>query len=532
MMYYHASRRAFGMFAFLALLLGANACTDAHLQMIPTKPANGVDNKLTAAGEACTASPGVVGYPYKVLFIVDVSGSTAQSDPTSQRGPAVQRVIDMYNANPEISFGIINFDSTPRQLTPTFTKDAAILTPIIPQLNQNLQTTNYLDTLTMARNMIAQDANNLSESERSRTRYDIQWLSDGTPVPCSNVQQVVQAENDVTGLTQSLGLFDVRLSTIFLTGANGDAGGCTDPRTLMMAMATAGRGSYQELTGANLNFKIDFSEIKQPFNAQKFYVVNHSRVVKNNQLLPDSDTDGVSDADEMRLGTDPTKFDTANMGCDDRANELTSVNPNLCNSICTARITNGDPNSLPDTDGDGLRDCEESALSSKSAKADSDGDNLIDPLEERFGTALNDPSTLTVDTDLDGTVDATEVFTGTDPLTAESDRSLAYVYAALTPAQATTAGTNCFNFNVSNIQLVQTEATPTSKAGDNLICLYVEQLPTGDSSSTSEVTLSKACFIANYSENDGNAVKIPADGFKQFSPSDFTPVICASAACK
>ena len=531
MMYYLAPRRIFTALA-LCMLLGSTTCTDAHLQIIPPGKGDGLDNKMAAEGKACTANPGVVGYPYKILFIVDVSGSTAQSDPTAQRGPAVQRVIDQYNANPQISFGIIDFDTAPRQLTAAFTKDPGILGPIIPQLNQNLQNTDYLDTLTLAKNMIIQDANGLTAGERARTRYDIQWLSDGTPNPCATIPQVLQNENDVLGLTASMGLFDVRLSTIFLTGANDNAAACGDAASLMQAMASAGRGTYQALTGANINFKIDFSEIKQPFSEQKFYVVNHSRVVKNGELLPDSDTDGVADGDEAKIGTDPTKIDSDNMGCDDRAIDLMQVNPNLCNSICSARMTNGDPNSLPDTDGDGIRDCEESALTIKAAKADSDGDNLIDPLETRFGTAANDPATLTADTDLDGVNDATEVFTGTDPLTAEPDRSLAYVYGSLAPATADTAGTSCFNFNVSNIQLVQTIATPNSKAGDNLICLYVEQLPTGDSSATSEVTLSKACFTANYTESGGHSVKIPAQGVQQFTSGDFQPVICASAACK
>ena len=64
-------------------------CTSADCQPLYTAP---LDNQMKVAGEACTASPDSVGYPYKILFIVDVSGSTATSDPTDNRGPAVQTV--------------------------------------------------------------------------------------------------------------------------------------------------------------------------------------------------------------------------------------------------------------------------------------------------------------------------------------------------------------------------------------------------------------------------------------------------------
>ena len=522
----------------IAIVLGSVACSDSPIRCIALEcqPADAValDNKLTFQGDACTAEPNSVGYPYKILFVVDVSGSTQQSDPTNARGPAVQAVLTQFANNPQVSFAIISFDTQPNPLETTFTRDQTLLQSVVPQLNLNLNSTNYLDTLNMVHDIIAADANKMTSTERARTRYDVQWLSDGVPQPCVGEPQILAQEQPVLDLVKDMGLFDVRLSTIFLTGANGAGCPGQSPNDVMPPMASLGRGTYQALTGANIKFNIAFSEILQPFSSQRFYLVNESRVVRNGKLLPDSDRDGVADADETATGTDPTIPDTGHTGCLDRITNLESVNPNLCASVCQqsmvqANIT--DPNALPDTDSDGIRDCDEISLGISRAKADSDGDNLIDPLEVRFGTNANDPATLNTDSDLDGVKDVDEVLTGTDPFSQEGGVDLAYKYTPLSSTDSSTRGVNCFNYHVDNVRLVQTIATPTSAEGDNYICAYVEQLPQGDSSSSSEVTVSRACFTANYKVVGGAEFKIPSDGPVGFTHLDFKPFICGSSPC-
>ncbi len=91
----------------------------------------------------------------------------------------------------------------------------------------------------------------------------------------------------------------------------------------------------------------------------------------------DSDGDGLSDDDEIAIGTDP--FD-------------------------------------PDTDDDGLTDGEEVALGTDPLDPDSDGDGLTDGEEVALGTDPLDP-----DTDDDGLDDGEEVDLGTDPLDPDSD---------------------------------------------------------------------------------------------------------------
>jgi outer membrane protein OmpA-like peptidoglycan-associated protein len=117
----------------------------------------------------------------------------------------------------------------------------------------------------------------------------------------------------------------------------------------------------------------------------------------------DTDNDGLSDAEEMRIGTDPTKPDTDGDGLSD-GDEV--------------RKHKTDPLKA-DTDGDGLSDGDE-VLSYKTdpLKADTDGDGLSDGAEVK--THRSNP--LKTDSDSDGLSDGEEVNTHkTDPNKADTD---------------------------------------------------------------------------------------------------------------
>src|SRR5580698_8113704 len=67
------------MLGGVCLLLFA-ACSDTFLQPNPTVQ-DGGNNLLTLQGQVCTAPPDPGGFPVKVVFIVDQSGSMCVSDP-------------------------------------------------------------------------------------------------------------------------------------------------------------------------------------------------------------------------------------------------------------------------------------------------------------------------------------------------------------------------------------------------------------------------------------------------------------------
>ncbi|HEU4864284.1 MAG TPA: hypothetical protein VFU44_11015 [Candidatus Limnocylindria bacterium] len=115
----------------------------------------------------------------------------------------------------------------------------------------------------------------------------------------------------------------------------------------------------------------------------------------------DSDDDGLSDGEEIGLGTDPFDPDSD----DDGLSDGDEVN-----------VYGTDPLD-PDTDDDGLSDGDEIALGTDPFDTDTDDDGLTDGDEVNvYGTDPLDP-----DSDDDGLNDGLEVSLGLDPLDPDSD---------------------------------------------------------------------------------------------------------------
>ena len=102
-------------------------------------------------------------------------------------------------------------------------------------------------------------------------------------------------------------------------------------------------------------------------------------------LIVDSDGDGISDADEVVIGTDPL---------------------------------------VPDTDNDGLLDGTEVATGTDPLDDDTDDDGLLDGIEDSNGDGIvnvNETDPRDSDTDNDGLSDGDEIAIGTDPLNSDTD---------------------------------------------------------------------------------------------------------------
>lgn len=145
---------------------------------------------------------------------------------------------------------------------------------------------------------------------------------------------------------------------------------------------------------------------------------------------PDRDADGVSDAREKQLGSDPGRADTDDDGLSDGEERAVGADPTKADTDddllpdaeearSGGRLKPGDA----DSDDDGLTDAEEVAAETDPSSADGDGefgvrsDGLTDAQEIERGT---DPNAY--DTDQDGLGDGYEVDRGTDPL--EDERNL------------------------------------------------------------------------------------------------------------
>ncbi|GAA3650616.1 hypothetical protein GCM10022237_07980 [Nocardioides ginsengisoli] len=145
----------------------------------------------------------------------------------------------------------------------------------------------------------------------------------------------------------------------------------------------------------------------------------------------DRDGDGLPDAEEAQLGTDPANPDTDGDGLTDGAEVHTHQTDPLDADTDDGGVTDGaevtrgtDPldgkDDFPttDTDGDGLTDAQEGQLGTDPANPDTDGDGLTDGAE--VNTHHTDPKK--ADTDGGGVNDGDEVTRGTDPLDAKDDQ--------------------------------------------------------------------------------------------------------------
>lgn len=135
---------------------------------------------------------------------------------------------------------------------------------------------------------------------------------------------------------------------------------------------------------------------------------------------PDTDGDGLTDAEEVLLGTNPNDTDSDDDGLNDGDEENVIGTDPLDSDSDDDGLNDGDEMTVhgsdplvADTDGDGLNDGNEvNTHGSDPTKTDTDNDGLGD--FDEVNTHFTSPSN--VDTDGDGLLDGTEISFGTDPL--------------------------------------------------------------------------------------------------------------------
>jgi len=113
-------RRIFpvGMLAAALLATGlVPACTDADVFETPGLGKGSQDNKIKVTGGFCTEHPDELKFPVKIMFIIDCSQSTIVTDPPPTpndypgRVRAVWEVIQNFRHDPGVSFAILRFEA-------------------------------------------------------------------------------------------------------------------------------------------------------------------------------------------------------------------------------------------------------------------------------------------------------------------------------------------------------------------------------------------------------------------------------------
>jgi hypothetical protein len=305
----------------------------------------------------------------------------------------------------------------------------------------------------------------------------------------------------------------------------------------LQQMANRGNGIYQEFvdnTGvANLSLgALDYSSLASKNVMKTIYVRSMSADPANSDVnldrMVDADGDGVPDTQDNDFYS--TNYKTSQNeqdsdgDCFDDNFEILHYDDGFRPDVKDSRGC--DPASpltlncaCRDTDGDGLSQFAEAYLKTRSTLADSDGDGVPDGEEVRYGLDPLSPSSAGLDTDGDGIPDSQEYRYDSNPTRRDNLFVARNGYEYEINPTDNGDGTVCYDFTVSNLQLVTTEPSAGWVTGTNLFKVFFAEAPESGVASDYGVWRT-ACAWARYAPP---SVRDPAGPNMTFQNSDFRP---------
>lgn len=329
--------------------------------------------------------------------------------------------------NNRTSYFTDNFDDV-KKVIELIRQDHNSATGFIPESCKNW--TNYLEGL----NALTEVKKNFIQSmqkqyhqgqEKSAIVYlSANFVSDGAPVVLAsdNLSKYTQPTDQVLGQVLNyinlynyteesrLAAIHTSLNTIYYskpyTTKEGANSACVPPSgdpdkeatDLLTKMAKLGKGTFYNLKNRTPNFDdLNIPSLVFNFFTKQLFAINLSAVwrEKAGQIFyqKDRDLDGLSDEQEIELGSDPTAADSDNDGFSDFTEWRLYQQPQFAQT----KLSSCDLNNELDTDLDLLSDCDEILIGLPEAASDSDQDGIIDGLQWRFGLSIG----LQTSTDLD-----------------------------------------------------------------------------------------------------------------------------------
>ncbi len=467
--------------------------------------------RYTVGDVFCTPPSEEITVPFKLLIIMDYSGSMQQNDPQQLRLQAVADLITRYANDPSVYFGFLPFSDQNRPLPSLgmdFTNDPNVLANALTELGNvpSQGATNYQDALAWAWDAITIDIDR--DENIPGTRYGILFVTDGRPnEPEQGGADAELAANrpkirdritacDGFHVNRPLESLIEFLNTYFLAVQ-------PDPAAsqLLRDMAEGpnisdpcgnnnwGHGEFTEVqSAADLEFDINLPTFRQVLvNRGGFLFQNHNLKAVFRQgnmvMARDSDGDGIPDYEETAnpiglYDSDIFSGDTDGDGIGDLAaysrglptNQPQPVpetyprppiDPDLAQYGMLYNLGPYLANDFDD-DGDGLTNREEDFLGTDQSLFDTDADSLSDIVELRYGLNPLVAADAALDSDGDGRDNKTEIEVGLDPFHAEPQDFIdrhAYrieygnetVIEIPNPMGGRPAIRSCYDFRIDNI---------------------------------------------------------------------------------
>jgi hypothetical protein len=299
---------------------------------------------------------------------------------------------------------------------------------------------------------------------------------------------------------------------------------------LLKRFAEVGNGVYQEFNNtaeiSNLGLgALDYSSFASRNVMKSLMVESLTSAPGTNGRVLDSDGDGVPDSEDNAFTLKTNTFlsdsdgDCLEDGFEARregqgfraSNDLDARGCNPASPLtrnCVCR----------DTDGDGLSQFAEDYLRTRTGIVDSDGDGVPDRMEARWGLDPLEPSVSGLDTDGDGLPDDVELRSGTDPTVRDRAFYERYGYQYETRiAEVRPDGSVCYDFTVSNLQLVTPPDRAGAKQGHNLYKVWFAEAPESGVSTDYGVWRA-SCAWAQYAPP---SVRVPAGPELALTDADF-----------
>ncbi|NPC84046.1 VWA domain-containing protein, partial [Pyxidicoccus fallax] len=482
------------------------ACTDSYLYDPRRDAEVPVDRAVAFEGRFCSVGTNEVVRPIKLVVAMDASQSMRVSDPDGTRATALVDLIDNLPRDPEVHVAVMLFaGSTTAFLTQTpgnppqdgFVQVASmddatrrriteqLLTFRNPDNSPNRDSTDFVKPLSDIYSLINTDiARSRLEpggaQALAQARYSVIFLSDGKP---TNDQDGELINGDaVVRIRQLRDLVEeVRVNTVHVFLPTQPVSSCdlaadagcplliiNQNADRLEKMAALGGGNFRDFRNNEpINF-LDFSfgQVRRSFIVKEVVATNFSAPPGSPVDAADTDGDGLTDAREAEIGTDPNLMDTDGDGFSDGVEVYfrdrgVDFNPTQVALPDGGGLDKGCPPQLraEDSDCDRLLDCDEQFIGTNANLADSDRDGVPDGIEWRGGTqgASDD---LDEDPDNDGLTSRAELRLHTRPLEVDTANlsvdGYRYVFEADGAPDA--LGRQCYTLRVDNILLAPTQA--------------------------------------------------------------------------